>query len=355
MSKENLAIKPDENKKILSIRDLNISFKNGKQLVDIIRGIDLDVFESQIIGLVGESGSGKSVSTKSLLNLNKNSITNSKRMLVDGVNLMKMNRKKWLDIRGKKIAYIPQDPMTSLNPTRTIKKQLLDTLIKNRPDLKTTREREMLIVETLEKFGIREVVNKLDSFPHTFSGGMKQRIVIASAVMCKPKLIIADEPTTALDTVVQASVLNLFLKVRDEFNVSIIFISHDIGVIAKLCDYIYVMYAGKVVEKGKKKEIFTDPRHPYTWALLSAIPDSDQEELYTIPGSPPNMKYLPMGDPFAPRNKYATKLDFLKEPPLIDISNSHAAATWLLHPNAPKVKMSKVVKEKIKKFKEVFK
>jgi len=154
--------------------------------------------------------------------------------------------------------------MTSLNPTRTIKKQLLDTLIENRKDIKTNKERIDYILEILETFGIRDAEKKLNMYPHEFSGGMKQRVVIASAVMCRPSLIVADEPTTALDTVVQAAVLNLFTKIRDEFGVSIVFISHDISVIAKLCDYIYVMYAGRIVERGLKKEIFTDPRHPYT-------------------------------------------------------------------------------------------
>lgn len=345
-----------KNKKILEVKDLHVSFKTAnKTIVEIIRGINLSVMEAQIVGIVGESGSGKSVATKSILNLNSGSITRAEKAVVSGIDLVQTKSKSdWREVRGKKVAYIPQDPMTSLNPTRTIKKQLLDTLLENRKDIKTNEERINTIVETLEIFGIRDARSKLNSYPHTFSGGMKQRIVIASAVMCQPDLIIADEPTTALDTVVQASVLNLFEKIRKDYKVSIIFISHDISVIAKLCDYIYVMYAGRVVEKGLKKEIFTDPRHPYTWALLSAIPENAVGKLYAIPGTPPNMEFLPSGDPFAPRNDYAMDIDFVKEPPLLKVTSTHYAATWLLHKGAPKFELPKGIKNKIKLFRKVF-
>lgn len=341
----------------LDVKNLRVGFNlPKKQKIEIVRGVDIKIYDNQIVGIVGESGSGKSVTTKSWLNLNGNSYTKSDSMTIDGINLSNLKKREWRNIRGKKIAYIPQDPMTSLNPTRTIKKQLIDTLIENRPDLKTDEKRIKYIVEILETFGIRNPESKLNMFPHSFSGGMKQRIVIASAVMSRPSLIIADEPTTALDTVVQAAVLNLFTTIKKKFGVSIAFISHDISVIAKLCDYIYVMYAGKVVECGLKKEIFTDPQHPYTWALLSAIPESNQSgRLYAIPGTPPNMLHLPPGDPFAPRNEFALEIDFVKEPPLIQISPSHAAATWLLHPDAEKVKLPTDTQLKVKEFRKVFK
>ena len=345
-----------KNKKILEIKDLHVSFKtSNKKIIEIIRGVDLTVREAQIVGVVGESGSGKSVATKSLLNLNHGGITTAEKATISDINLNEIKSKSdWRKVRGKKIAYIPQDPMTSLNPTRTIRKQLFDTLIENRKDIKTNKERTAYIIKTLETFGIRDAASKLDVYPHTFSGGMKQRIVIASAVMCRPELIIADEPTTALDTVVQASVLNLFEKIRKEFNVSIIFISHDISVIAKLCDYIYVMYAGRVIEKGLKKELFTDPRHPYTWALLSSIPENAVGDLYAIPGTPPNMEFLPSGDPFAPRNDFAMDIDFVKEPPLLRVTKTHSAATWLLHESAPKVSLPEGIKSKLKLFGKVF-
>ncbi len=342
---------------ILKVENLEIAFKNKNEIINIIRGIDLKVKKGQIVGIVGESGSGKSVTIKSLLNLNgSNAISSANKLQLKEVNLNSLNKKTWSQIRGKRISYIPQDPMTSLNPTRKIKKQLLDTLEKNRKDLKTKKERMKLIIETLNSFGIRNVEKVINQYPHTFSGGMKQRIVVASAVMCKPDLIVADEPTTALDTVVQASVLNLFQQIKEKYDVSIIFISHDIGVIAKLCDFIYVMYAGKILEKGNIKDIFTDPRHPYTWALLSSIPEnSKSKDLYAIPGTPPDMRFLSSGCPFAKRNDYAVELDFIKEPPLFHIKNEHYAATWLLHPKAPKVKMPKITTDKIKIFKGVFK
>lgn len=183
---------------------------------------------------------------------------------------------------------------------------------------------------------------------------MKQRIVITMVVALKPDLIIADEPTTALDPTVQASVLALFEDIRQKMGISIILISHNISVIAKFCDYIYVMYAGKIIECGTKKEIFTAPAHPYTWALISAIPENKDEKLYNIQGTPPDMANLPLGDPFAPRNEYAIEIDFLKEPPLIQITKTHAAATWLLHPKAPKITLSEQLNKRLLAFKKAF-
>ncbi|MCP4336744.1 MAG: ABC transporter ATP-binding protein [Mycoplasma sp.] len=338
---------------ILNAKGLKVSFKKGKKIIDIVRGIDLKIKPSQIVGLVGESGSGKSVSTKSLLNINVGGITTADKLELSGIDLTTL--KDFYSIRGKKIGYIPQDPMTALNPTRKIWKQIDDVLLLHRPEFKTKQERKKYMISILESFGIRDVQNKINSYPHSFSGGMKQRVVIAMIVAAQPDLIIADEPTTALDATVQASVLELLEKIRTKYKVSIIFISHNIAVVAKFCDFIYVMYAGAIVEKGLKKEIFTNPKHPYTWALISAIPNEDSSnDLYTIPGNPPNLEHLPYGDPFAPRNEFALKVDFKREPPLFKVSSTHSAATWLLHPDSPVVKMPKDVIEKIKKFKEVF-
>lgn len=192
-------------------------------------------------------------------------------------------------------------------------------------------------------------------YPHLLSGGMKQRIVITMVVALKPLLIVADEPTTALDPTVQASVLKLFEDICREMKISIILISHNISVIAKVCDYIYVMYAGKIVEKGLKEEIFTDPKHPYTWALISAIPENKEQRLYSIKGTPPDMSNLPVGDAFAPRNEYALEIDFLKEPPLFEVTKTHYAASWLLHPDSPKVELSKELAARLKNFRKVFK
>ncbi len=349
---------------LLDVKNLQISFKTGKKrVIKIVRGVDLKIKRRQIVGLVGESGSGKSVTSKSLLNINEFDITEAEKMMlysknketgdVEEIDLTKLKSADWIQVRGKKIGYIPQDPLTSLNPTRTIKKQLLDVL-KHDDRFSSTEEKVEYLINLLEKFGIRNAREKINHYPHTFSGGMKQRVVIAMIVAARPDLIIADEPTTALDPTVQASVLALFEDIRNEYNISIIFISHNISVIAKFCDYIYVMYAGRVVERGTKIDIFTNPKHPYTWALISSIPEDKNEKLYNIPGTPPDMANLGVGDPFAPRNQYAMEIDFKKEPPLIEVSPTHSAATWLLDPRAPKVELSEQLQKRINFFRKVF-
>lgn len=339
---------------LLNVKNLNVTFKvNRKKTIRIVRGIDLKILKGQIIGLVGESGSGKSVTSKALMNINDFAITESDEMMIGDISLKNLREKEWSQIRGKKIGYIPQDPLTSLNPTRTIGKQLLDVL-KDSTEFQTKDEKINYLINLLESFGIRDAKLKFNSYPHTFSGGMKQRVVIAMIVAAKPELIIADEPTTALDPTVQASVLSLFEEIRTEFNISIIFISHNISVIAKFCDYIYVMYAGKIIEAGTKQDIFTRPAHPYTWALISSIPEDKDEKLFNIPGTPPDMANLPSGDPFAPRNKFALEVDFKKEPPLFQITKTHFAATWLLDKRSPKVEMTPQLKTRVDYFKKVF-
>ncbi|MGZ9762252.1 ABC transporter ATP-binding protein [Mycoplasma sp. 394] len=344
--------------KLLVVKDLKVSFKTGyNKFISIVRGVDITINRGEIVGLVGESGSGKSVTSKAFLNINDNSVVSAEIMQINGISLIDSKKESyWQKIRGHKIGYIPQDPLTSLNPTRKVGKQLLDALNKN-PEWKSKpySEKRKYLVGLLDKFGIRNCESVFDMYPHTLSGGMKQRVVITMVVALKPSLIIADEPTTALDPTVQASVLALFDEIRSSMNIAIILISHNISVVAKFCDYIYVMYAGKIVEKGSKKDIFTDPKHPYTWALISAIPENKEDRLYSIKGTPPDMNNLPLGDAFAPRNDYALEIDFIKEPPLFEVSSTHAAATWLLHPDAPKVSLSPELTSRLKSFKEVFK
>ncbi|CAC13458.1 OLIGOPEPTIDE ABC TRANSPORTER ATP-BINDING PROTEIN [Mycoplasmopsis pulmonis] len=351
---QNNMVKKDSNY-VLNVKNLNIYFKiSKKQKIHVVRGIDLKVAKSQIVGLVGESGSGKTVTSKSFLGINFNDITSSDKMDISGIDASKfIKNKDWLKIRGKKVGYIPQDPLTALNPTRTIGKQLLDVLHKD-PRFKTKKEKIDYLVDILETFGIRDARSKFNSYPHTFSGGMKQRVVIAMVVALNPDLIIADEPTTALDPTVQASVLSLLDEIREKYKIAIIFISHNISVVAKFCDYIYVMYAGKVVEKGTRRDIFTNPKHPYTWALISAIPENKEKALYTIKGTPPDMANLPPGDAFAPRNEYALDLDYVKEPPFFKISSTHSAATWLLHEKAPKIELKESVVKRLESFRKVF-
>ncbi|AZZ65557.1 ABC transporter ATP-binding protein [Metamycoplasma phocicerebrale] len=354
-----ISIKVDnlEDDKILEVRNLHVSFSQGrKKSIHIVRGLDLDVYKGQIVGLVGESGSGKSVTSKTLINVNENGIISADKIQIGEYELTNIKKQKlWENIRGQKIGYIPQDPLTSLNPTRKIGLQLLDALNNNIEwKNKLYKEKKEYLINLLKTFGLREAEKIFMAYPHTLSGGMKQRIVITMVVALRPDLIIADEPTTALDPTVQASVLALFENIRQEMGISIILISHNISVIAKFCDYIYVMYAGRIVEKGLKEEIFTKPAHPYTWALISAIPESKEEKLYNIKGTPPDMANLPVGDPFAPRNDYALEIDFIKEPPLIPITKTHSAATWLLSPEAPKIEISKDLKTRLDLFKKAF-
>ncbi|WP_036452249.1 ABC transporter ATP-binding protein [Mycoplasma buteonis] len=346
-----------EKETLLRVRNLKVNFRTGRgKFINIVRGVDLNIKRGQIVGLVGESGSGKTVTSKSLININENAIITADEMVINNIDLTQSTKEKfWQTIRGNEIGYIPQDPLTSLNPTRKIGKQLLDALNTNKDwkNKKYTEKREYL-VGLLTKFGIRNASQVFDMYPHTLSGGMKQRVVITMVVALKPSLIIADEPTTALDPTVQASVLALFEDIRQQMGISIILISHNISVVAKFCDYIYVMYAGKIVEKGTKKDIFTQPAHPYSWALISAIPENKEDRLYSIKGTPPDMSNLPLGDAFAPRNDYAMEIDFIKEPPLFQISETHAAATWLLHPEAPQVELPEELKQRLENFRKVF-
>ncbi|NQZ65748.1 MAG: ABC transporter ATP-binding protein [Mycoplasmatales bacterium] len=345
-------------RKVIELKDLKVSFKNKRNIINIIRGVDLDLYESQIIGIVGESGSGKSVTSKTLLNVNKDAITTIESLKILENEFTSFKSIKWKTIRGKKIAYIPQNPHTSLNPSRKIKKQILDVMEENNKSIKTNEERMKKIVEMLKQFHIKDIDRILNSYPHELSGGLKQRVIIAISILTGSQIIIADEPTTALDATVQSSVLNLLKSVIVKEKLSLIFISHNIGVVAKLCDYIYVMYAGRIVERAPKKSLFIDPIHPYTWALISSIPEGqnkDKDILYTIPGNPVDMTNLPQGDPFASRNKYAIALDFQKEPPLFEYKKNHWAATWMLHPSYPKFKKPKELLKRINQFKKVLK
>ena len=250
-------------------------------------------------------------------------------------------------MRGKKIAMVMQDPMTSLNPLKKIGKQIQES-IEHHQGLKGEAAKKAAI-EMLAKVGIPDPERRYEQYPHEFSGGMRQRVVIAIALSCDPDLLICDEPTTALDVTIQAKILELIRSIQKERGISVIYITHDLGVVAKVADYVDVMYAGKIVETGTIDEIFYDPRHPYTWGLLSAMPDLDtaDERLYTIPGSPPNLLHEKDGDAFAPRNKYALEIDDEIDPPMFKISDTHFAATWLLDPRAPKVEMPPELKDRV--------
>lgn len=381
LSKKNFVSNPQEQvdeKTILLIKNLIVSFKTKAGVLRAVRGIDLTVRKKQIVGLVGESGSGKSVSVKSVIGFNDGAKIEADTLNLKNIDIRTIKRNDWPYIRGTKVAYIPQDPLMSLNPTKKIDSQIIETIktteyrdlqwkiyeIKNNPEIinkkqaveeakaeyKNNTNRKNVynkMIEILDFIGITDPENKVKSYPHEFSGGMRQRIAIAIAVAAKPDLIIADEPTTALDVTIQAKVLDLIKKLRDDLAVSIVFISHNIALVANFCDFIYVMYAGKIVERGTTKEIFTEPAHPYTWALISSMPDSEStDELSSISGTPPNMLTPPKGDAFAPRNKWARKIDFETEPPMFKITETHYAATWLLHKDADRIEIPKDVRDK---------
>jgi len=286
--------------KVLEIRDLNITFSTSAGPVHAIRGVDIDLYRGETLAIVGESGSGKSVTMKAAMGiLAKNAKVDSGTILYtyreeDGtpktVDILKMKKHELRhQINGKRIAMIFQDPMTSLNPTMPIGRQIMEGMLWHKRATKD--EAWQKAVKLLEEVGIPEPEKRMKNYPHQLSGGMRQRVVIAIALACDPDLLICDEPTTALDVTIQAKILELIKRIQKDRGISVIYITHDLGVVAKVADYVDVMYAGKIVEKGTVEDIFYDPRHPYTWGLLSAMPDLDtaDERLYTIPGSPPNL------------------------------------------------------------------
>ena len=348
----------NENDCILSVRGLDIRFNLRGRVLHAIRGIDLDLYRGEVLAVVGESGSGKSVFTKSFMGLldTNGSITGG---TIDyyptpGAEPVRLSglktEKDWLRIRGREIAMIMQDPMTSLNPLKTIGDQILEAVTLHQ-GLKGTEARARTL-EYLRDVGISDPEVRFKQYPHEFSGGMRQRVVIAIAVACSPKILICDEPTTALDVTIQAQILQLLKELRAKYHLTIVMITHDLGVVANMADRVAVMYAGKIVEYGTAEDIFYHAAHPYTWALMSSMPDLDTDEkLEAIPGTPPNMIYPPVGDAFAPRNKYAMKIDFEKQPPMFQISDTHFAATWLLHPDAPKIDPPKAIQDRIARMK----
>ncbi|MEW9675633.1 ABC transporter ATP-binding protein [Lentibacillus sp. L22] len=338
--------------KLLEVNDLHISFHTFAGEVQAIRGVNFDLYEGETLAIVGESGSGKSVTTKSIMRLLPpgNSEIKAGEILFHDKDLAKASEGQMQKIRGKDISMIFQDPMTSLNPTMTIGKQIMEPLLKHQ-NLSKHKAKERA-VRLLDLVGIPKPEIRLKQYPHQFSGGMRQRVVIAIALACAPKILIADEPTTALDVTIQGQILDLMKELQKQIETSIIFITHDLGVVANVADRVAVMYGGKIVEIGTVDEIFYNPQHPYTWGLISSMPslDTNNEELYVIPGTPPDLLNPPKGDAFAPRNPYAMQIDLEEDPPMFQVSDTHYAATWLLHPNAPKVEPPSVVKERMDKF-----
>ena len=322
---------------ILSIENLRIHFETFAGEVQAIRGVNLKLQKGETLALVGESGSGKSVTAKSVMKLlSNNAVVKEGSITFKGENILEKSERDMQSIRGKEIAMVFQDPMTSLDPTMKIGKQITEVIIKHEKVSK--EEANKRAEELLELVGIPNAKERMKQYPHQFSGGQRQRIVIAIALACNPDVLIADEPTTALDVTIQAQILELLKKLQQQFQMAIIFITHDLGVVANVADRVAVMYAGKVVEVGTVDEVFYNPQHPYTWGLLRSMPTLHTgDTLYAIPGSPPDLLDPPVGDAFALRSDVALEIDRVKEPPMFEVSPTHFAATWLLDPRAPKV------------------
>jgi oligopeptide transport system ATP-binding protein len=325
---------------LLEVRDLQVSFSTYAGEVKAVRGVFFDLRRGETLAIVGESGSGKSVTAKSIMRLlpEANTMIKGGEIIFEGQDILKLSEKQMQDIRGPKIAMVFQDPMTSLDPTMKVGRQITESL-KEHLGLSTQRARERA-VELLTLVGIPNPEDRIKQYPHQFSGGMRQRVVIAIALACDPQILIADEPTTALDVTIQAQILELLRELQEQLGMSVILITHDLGVVAHTAHRVAVMYAGKVVETGALREIFYNAQMPYAWGLLSSIPlpTADRsQELIPIPGSPPDMLDPPKGCPFTPRCPYAMRICAEEMPEYTTFSSEHKAACWLHHPMAPNV------------------
>ncbi len=319
-----------EQKKLLEVKNLEVSFFDRQVEIPAIKKISYTVRESEVLGIVGESGSGKSVSSLSILKLLPgNGKIKGGEIWFEGKDIVKMSPKQMAEIRGNQISMIFQDPMTSLDPLFTIGYQIDESLRKHTS--LDHRQRRQRILDLLQMVGISQPEKRMKEYPHQFSGGMRQRVMIATALSCNPKLLIADEPTTALDVTIQAQIIDLLKELKNRINMSIIFITHDLGVVSDICDRIIVLYAGEIMESGSKRDIFYRYAHPYTEGLLASVPKIDQnrkEDLIPIEGNPPNMLTLGEECPFAPRCRYAMSICARKKPPLFTVGEGHQASCW---------------------------
>lgn len=327
--------------RLLEVSNLEFSFNTYGGEVKAVRGVSFHVDEGEIVGIVGESGSGKSVTSQCLMKLNPEPPGFFKNGSIKYKNqeIVALSERKMRAIRGKEISMIFQDPMTSLNPTMKIGKQIEEVLISSKR-LSKKKAKEQAI-EMLKLVGISNIEKRYEQYPHEFSGGMKQRAMIAMALVCSPSLLIADEPTTSLDVTIEAQILDLMKELQHKFGMSIIMITHDLGVVSSLCDRVLVMYGGKIIESGDLNDIFYNSRHPYTWGLLKSIPGlhvDRNQELYPIEGTPPDLFSPPVGCPFAVRCEHAMEICYEKLPPEYTVDEKHKTMCWLQHPKAPDVK-----------------
>lgn len=330
---------------VLEVKNLSVSFDTKKGEVEAVRDVTFSVKKGEVLAVVGESGCGKTVMSQSVLKLlPRNSRIKSGQILVEGTDIINYKEKEMQRLRGTTLSMVFQDPMMTLNPTIPVGVQITEAILQHE---KVSREEaKQRAIEMLQLVGIEDAAQRYRLQPHYFSGGMRQRCVLAIALALKPKLLFADEPTTALDVTVQSKILNLLLDLKEELGLSIIFITHDLSVAAKIADRVAVMYAGKIVEIGKAEEVFYNPQHPYTWGLLSSLPSLAKrgEQLKCITGMPPSLLHPPAGDAFARRNPYAMEIDYKEMPPMFEITPTHYAATWLLDKRAPKIARPQILK-----------
>ena len=327
--------------KILEVENLNVSFNTYAGEVKAVRGVSFELSKGETLAFVGESGCGKTVTAKSILRLLKPPfavIKPESKIICNGKDVLKMDKKELCEFRGDEVGMIFQDPMTSLNPTMTVGNQIMESLmIHKKLDKKAAREEA---IKMLKLVNIPSPEKRIDNYPHEMSGGMRQRVMIAIALACNPNVLIADEPTTALDVTIQAQIMDLMMELKTEMNTAIILVTHDLGVVANFADRIQVMYAGEVVERGTTKEIFNESKHPYTWALLRSVPrlgSESKEELYALGGTPPDL-LLPLTHcPFADRCEYCMPICKERKPPETVLSDTHKVSCWLMHEKAPKV------------------
>lgn len=323
---------------VLELRDYAVSFDTPQGEVEAVRGVDLAVGAGEVLCVVGESGCGKTVMCQSVMHLMpRYGRIKRGQAIVCGQDVTHAPEKVMRQLRGSQVSMVFQDPLATLNPTIPIGRQITEAILKHEKVSRDEANRRAL--ELLELVGIENAPERFHLQPHFFSGGMRQRCVLAVALAARPRLLLADEPTTALDVTIEAKILDLLLEIRDKTGIGIVLITHDLGVVARMADRVAVMYAGKIVEIGTADEVFHDPRHPYTWGLLSSLPSLATEtgELRSIPGTPPSLLDPPPGDAFAERNEYALAIDYEQMPPMFPITQTHSAATWLLDPRAPRV------------------
>lgn len=327
--------------KILEVNNLQVSFHTYAGEVKAVRGVDFYLNKGETLALVGESGCGKTVTAKAIMRLLKTppaEIKKDSEIIFNGEDVLNMDKKRLSSFRGEDVSMIFQDPMTSLNPTMNVGNQIMESLKIHRKLNKKEARKEA--IRLLELVNIPNAEERIKSFPHELSGGMRQRVMIAIALSCNPNVLIADEPTTALDVTIQAQIIDLLKQLRDELGTSIILVTHDLGVVANFADRIQVMYAGQVVEKGTREEIFYESMHPYTWSLLSSVPRLDtesKEELYALGGTPPDL-ILPLeGCAFSSRCEHCMEICLERKPEETQLSATHSLSCWLQHPNAPEI------------------